>query len=212
MPNVRGGKGYKKSKSGREKVKFNNVEEINVINGEGFYGKIKKRLGGKPAQFEIVLSNGTTTVGIVRGKLHKKVWVNIGNLVLLNQDLEIVKILKETDKDVKLAHELMNKVENETAIFSSYFNHDVPSDEETEDEDDVELELLVNPNHCVKLRKQCQDEEDEEAEEEDEAAEEDEEEEDEKEENKKEKEFDQKQKFLMKKLGKNPKDINIDDL
>ena len=98
MPNVRGGKGYKKSKTGREKVRFNNLEEINVIEGEGYFGRIKKRLGGKPAQFEVLLNNGTTTVGIVRGKLHKKVWLNPGNLVLLNPDLEIIKNIKVVDE------------------------------------------------------------------------------------------------------------------
>jgi translation initiation factor IF-1 len=136
MPNTRGGKGYKKGKTGRVKTRPEKaIESVDVTEGEGFYARIKKRLGGKPAKFEVTLSNGTTSEVIVRGKMHKKVWINPGMLVLINNGQEIVKVIRETDKDAREANDMMGKVENNNSVFSTFFANESSDDEE----DDINL-------------------------------------------------------------------------
>jgi translation initiation factor IF-1 len=134
MPNTRGGKGYKKGKTGRDKSRpEKKLEIVNVAEGEGFYARIKKRLGGKPAKFEIALSNGTSGEAIARGKMHKKVWINPGMLVLINSGNEIIKVIRESDKDAKEAGEMMGKVENANSVFSTFFVN------ESSDDDDINI-------------------------------------------------------------------------
>ena len=139
MPNIRGGKGYKKGKTNRVRDKPNRaIESVDVDAGEGFYARIIKRLGGKPAQFEVTLSNGTTDTIISRGRMHKKQWINPGMLVLVNSGKEIVKIVKEADNDAKDANKIMNKVENnDKNIFCTFFN------DESSDDDDIDLNKMT---------------------------------------------------------------------
>jgi translation initiation factor IF-1 len=176
MPNTRGGKGYKKGKTGRVKTRPEKViESVNVLEGEGFYARVKKRLGGKPAKFEVVLSNGTTSEVIARGKMHKKVWINPGMLVLVNSGNEIVKIIKENDKDAREANDIMSKVENTNSVFSTFF-----SNNSSDDEDDIDLsnESPNKKNEEEEGEEECEDEDEDEDKDVDEEEEEDEDDDD----------------------------------
>jgi hypothetical protein len=188
MPNIRGGKGYKKKKTNRDRTRPTKaIESVNVEEGEGYYATIIKRLGGKPAQFEVTLSNGTTGTILSRGRMHKKQWINPGNIVLVNNDGEIVKIVKDKDNDAVDAKMMMDKVGNNKSVFCTFFDND-SSDDENNDNNDMgkiqdPLEFLKqkiesNKNNNKKRKKEEEDE-DKEIDEEDEEDEDNEEDEDE---------------------------------
>jgi hypothetical protein len=184
MVNTRGGKGYKKGKTNRVRDKPNRaIESVDVDAGEGFYARIIKRLGGKPAQFEVTLSNGTTDTIISRGRMHKKQWINPGMLVLVNNGKEIIKIVREVDNDAKDANKIMNKVENnDKNVFCTFFNDessddDIDLNQMSSDSDESIHKKLNLPNNkklnFVEKKKnneseESEDEEDEENENEDE--------------------------------------------
>ena len=152
MPNTRGGKGYKKGKTGRVKTRPEKaIESVDVTEGEGFYARIKKRLGGKPAKFEVTLSNGTTSEVIVRGKMHKKVWINPGMLVLVNSGQEIVKVIRETDKDAREANDMMGKVENNNSVFSTFFENCLCLYLKNDDDDGQQQEERAHHTLCGRL-------------------------------------------------------------
>ena len=137
-PNERGGKGYKKNHTNRDRFRpEKKIESVDVVAGEGFYARIVKRLGGKPATFEVTLSNGNSSTVIARGKMHKKAWVNPGMLVLVNKTGEIIKIVKDSDKSAVQANQMMGKIENETSIFNPVFQND-SSDDDSDDDSSTE--------------------------------------------------------------------------
>jgi translation initiation factor 1A len=139
MPNIRGGKGYKKGKSGRVRERPDKkIEVVDVSAGEGFFAKVEKKLGGKPAQIEVTLNNGTKSIAFVRGKMHKKVWINIGMIVLVNKDMEIIKIIRDSDKDVIKATEMLDKVSSNNINYVDIYasSNEDSSDDESDEESD----------------------------------------------------------------------------
>jgi translation initiation factor IF-1 len=145
-PNVRGGKGYKKRKTNRVRNQPNRAEEnINVEEGQGYYATIVKRLGGAPACFEATLSNGTMSIIQARGRMHKKQWMNAGDKVLVNNDGEIVRKVRDTDNDAIDAKKIMEKAENNKSVFCTFV------DDDSSDEDmDLEKDSYNNPNDFLK--------------------------------------------------------------
>lgn len=78
--NVKGGKNYKKGKKGHVApthksiiLKENTLEE---------YCKVTSALGS--GRFNVILPNKETRMAILRGKMKKRKWVNVGDLILVS--------------------------------------------------------------------------------------------------------------------------------
>ena len=98
--NIHGGKGAKKQASKNASAVTRNL--LFKEDGQN-YGKIIKNLGS--CRFEVFGMDGTTYLGIVRGKMRNKVWIRVDNFVLFTyRDFEVGKvdiIHKYSDDEVK---------------------------------------------------------------------------------------------------------------
>ena len=77
MPNVKGGKNYKKSKnSGQAEPEFFDRQD------DQFYARVIKLLGN--CNVLVFCNDGKRRLCHIRGGLRKKVWLNVGDLVLIS--------------------------------------------------------------------------------------------------------------------------------
>lgn len=74
--NLRGGKKGR----GKKNVSKESKELVTKIDGESEYGKVTKVNGN--GRFTILNIDGIERMGIIRGTMRKKVWINNGDLVL----------------------------------------------------------------------------------------------------------------------------------
>lgn len=74
MPNVKGGKGYKKGKGPRE-IEFVEAEEGQL------YARVTKILGS--CNLVVYCNDNYKRLAHIRGKLRKRVWINVGDIVLV---------------------------------------------------------------------------------------------------------------------------------
>ena len=79
MPNQKGGKKFKKGKKASESF----VKELILKDPKESeeYGRIVRGLGN--CRFEVFTLDGKTRIGVVKGKMRKKVWVNKDDIVLI---------------------------------------------------------------------------------------------------------------------------------
>jgi len=152
--NTRGGKGYKKRKTNRERFRPESKVSINVANGEGYFASIIRFLGDN--KVEIKRSNDTIAQATIPGKFYKRRWIKNNDIVLVNTENEIVKIIKNNDTDSKMAQNMMAKLEKSNGG-NIYLN----SDSESDSDDDLKIQqtipkknisynnddlVLINPN------------------------------------------------------------------
>jgi translation initiation factor 1A len=78
MPNNKGGKKYKKGKrqSSQATINIKKTQETEM------YGEVCKINGN--GRFQIRCTDGKERIGIIRGKLRKKMWVNNKSIVLID--------------------------------------------------------------------------------------------------------------------------------
>jgi len=81
--NQRGGKKTQRGArvpktSGRSLVTKDNSPDSSEL-----YGKVIKRCGGNPPQILILCEDGIERMCVVRGKMVKKVWMNLGDYVII---------------------------------------------------------------------------------------------------------------------------------
>jgi translation initiation factor IF-1 len=113
--NTRGGKGYKRGKTNRVKPSRRDFH-LDVEGGEGYFGIVTKLAGDNTIM--VNLNNGTTGKANIPGRMRKKSgqWIKVGFTVLLSKDdegnLEVVKIVRENDKDAKEATTMMKDSTN----------------------------------------------------------------------------------------------------
>lgn len=95
VKNTRGGK---KCKKGKKTVNYD-LEKIDET--KGYYATISQRLGGRPARFLVKHNDNDLTSEVqIRNKLHKRLWINSGDIVFVNDGGEIVKVFKiQQDQD-----------------------------------------------------------------------------------------------------------------
>jgi translation initiation factor 1A len=74
MPNVKGGKGYKKGKGSRE-LEFVEAEEGQL------YARVTKILGS--CNLIVYCNDNEKRLAHIRGKLRKRVWINVGDIILV---------------------------------------------------------------------------------------------------------------------------------
>jgi initiation factor 1A len=76
MPNVKGGKNYKKSKNVTEDPTF-----IEAAEGQ-LYGRIVRNLGN--SNMIVFCNDNKRRICHIRGGIRKKVWLNVGDIVLVS--------------------------------------------------------------------------------------------------------------------------------
>ena len=77
------GKGGKKHRRGAAKNKTMETSKKVIFKENGQeYAKIEKVLGD--GRFECVCSDDKTRIGIVRGSMRRRVWLSLGNIVLVS--------------------------------------------------------------------------------------------------------------------------------
>ena len=146
MPNKKGGKKFKKGKKASESF----VKELILKDPKESeeYGRIVRGLGN--CRFEVFTLDGKTRIGVVKGKMRKKVWVNKDDIVLIGlwdfQDDKCSIIHKYAEDEVS---KLINKKEIPSNFKISleedfndendnYFDYSQISSSESDDEDDGE--------------------------------------------------------------------------
>ena len=100
MPNLKGGKKYKSSKGGETVAEFH---EIDASEGQSV-GRVVKKLGDR--NFMLWCNDGVERIAHVRGKMRKRVWIDVGDIVLYSErgeNLQVVNSNKSTDRGDILA-------------------------------------------------------------------------------------------------------------
>lgn len=155
VKNTRGGK---KCKKGKKTVNYD-LEKIDE--SKGYYATINQRLGGRPARFLVKHNDSDLTSEVqIRNKLHKRLWINSGDEVFVNDGGEIVKVFKmqqeqeicndiqDTDSD---GDELTNKLRNSDDTNDSDCDTDTEQETNGSDDDDDENmpNILIKPQMIV---------------------------------------------------------------
>jgi initiation factor 1A len=123
----------KSNKSRRGRVTIKN-SDIDVEKGEGFYGTVIKLLGDN--RLLVNLNNGIEAQATFSGKFRKKIWIKIGNIVLLNESYEVQQIINDENKRSIEANNMMRKV---TSIDDYFKNNDDDDDDDDDDEEDDKI-------------------------------------------------------------------------
>lgn len=123
--NTRGGKNYKKKKTRRIKAQHKGVE-LDVENGEGCYGVVKRICGGSTV--EVLCSDGTMCQGRIPGRMMNKIWLKKDDKILMTPEKEVVKIIRDTDKEVRDFAEKMRE-SGHSGIFGQNDDDDIELDE-----------------------------------------------------------------------------------
>ena len=103
MVNKKGGKNKKKGKRNRASVQH---QKLVTRTEDQQYGVITKMLGDCRVSVKFINDSErlVETMGIIRGKLRKRVWMNVGNVVLLAErdyDKKVDIIDKYSDDNVR---------------------------------------------------------------------------------------------------------------
>lgn len=160
MPNKKGGKKYKKG--GRK----NNYSETELIikdkNQSEEYGIITNKNGN--GRFNVKGNDGLDRLGIISGKMRKRVWIEIGDVVLLSvwefQEEKCTIIHKYTSNDLnklieqkeidKILIQNTNTFGDDINDSEDYFNHSVDSDDPDSDDSDIESDTKYIDSKFIK--------------------------------------------------------------
>ena len=136
MPkNVKGGSKHKKMKNNSNSEDTLTAEKILKSGEDQDYGKVEKILGS--GRFTLICNDNIRRLGIIRGNMRKKKWVNLGNIVIYSvRDYEKDKvdiIHVYTNNILKLIQHKMNlnfnisDVDNDDDIFITGESEDIIS-------------------------------------------------------------------------------------
>lgn len=96
MPNLKGGKNYKKMKHAQgAKPELHDIGEGQMI------GKVMRLLGDR--QVQVYCNDNVERICKIRGKLRKKVWIATGDIVLLSLRILSSTLTEEEDSDDDIA-------------------------------------------------------------------------------------------------------------
>jgi len=149
MPNKKGGKGYKKGRKGVPQTRELIIRE-NKENEE--YACVKSKSGN--GRFVMNCQDGIERIGIISGKMRKRVWIEVGILVLIVkwdfQDSKCNIIHKYDDSDItklsdmkELDSVFINQNKVESSFNEEYDDYDI-SDEDDSNSSDTEGEGGIN--------------------------------------------------------------------
>ena len=131
MPkNVKGGSKHKKMKNTSNSDEIKESDLVLKSGIEQDYGKVEKILGN--GRFDLLCNDKINRLGIIRGKMRKREWVNMGSIVLYsNRDYEKDKVdilhvyssdaLKMLENKMKLNFNISDNNIDEDDIF---YNND----------------------------------------------------------------------------------------
>jgi len=156
MPNAKGGKKFKRGKKTYRETKliYKDPKE------DQEYGKIVRAMGN--GRFDIDCFDGKNRMGILAGKMRKKIWVNKDDIVLFSKwefttDDEKCSIIhkysidevKRLQKENEFPKNINIESENEFIDFGDSddmisFEYNEPSDEEILSEEDESEEQEIN--------------------------------------------------------------------
>ena len=105
--------------------------DIDVEKGEGYYGTVIKLLGDN--RLQVNLNNGTEAQATFSGKFRKKIWIKIGNIVLLNESYEVQQIINDVNKRSVEAHTMMRKA----ASLDDYYMRE--GEEDNDENEEIEV-------------------------------------------------------------------------
>ena len=129
MPkNVKGGNKHKKMKNNSNSGEILDSDLVLKSGKEQDYGKIEKILGN--GRFLLLCNDSVSRLGIIRGKMRKRSWVNLGSIVLYSiRPYEISKVdiihsynntaLKILEKRMKLNFNISNNDDDDDDIFTT---------------------------------------------------------------------------------------------
>lgn len=135
MPSKKGDKGRKKHRIERP------CPNLNIDNGEGYYAKIEKKMGGNRVLVE--LHTGEKHEAIIKGRDRNKKFMNVGEYVLLNDGFEIEAVIRATHPKASEATRYLKKISNGGIIFKDYSDDENESDEELEDIEEFEIKKTI---------------------------------------------------------------------
>jgi len=118
-------------RSGGRELKIKDKEDDGLL-----YGRVKNRLGGNPPYLEVECEDNKTRRCVVRGKMTKRVWMNVGDFVLITYDKESNR--DEGEIEHKYDQTEANKLIKIGEIKSNVFNVSV-----TEDDDNIVFSNMV---------------------------------------------------------------------
>ena len=126
MPkNVKGGNKHKKMKNNSNSDEITQNDLILKSGKEQDYGKIEKILGN--GRFNLLCNDKITRLGIIRGKMRKRNWVNMGSIVLYS--------IREYEKDkVDIIHVYSSSV-LKMLEHKMNLNFNVSNDNDDDDDD-----------------------------------------------------------------------------
>jgi len=155
MPNAKGGKNFKKGKKNRT---FDNKKQLIKKDPEDLqeYGQVINAKGN--GRFELkCCDGGKERLGIVCGKMRKRVWVNRGDLVLIckwedmSDDSKCSIIHKYSEDEARRLHKEGELPENfklhldeieEGGLEDDYFSSALPSGSSSESEGEIDLDEI----------------------------------------------------------------------
>lgn len=133
----KGGSGRRKGKNGQDEMGTAR-ELLFKEDGQG-YGYLNKTLGN--GRFEVFCDDGVTRLGILRGKLRKKIWFVAGDVVLHGmRDFQAAKIdifHKYTSNEVENLYEY----EEVPRILYNMYKNDVHGHDQTGENGESDIEF-----------------------------------------------------------------------
>ena len=147
MPkNLKGGSKHKKMKNTTNIDEINNEHLIlkNGVNQD--YGKVEKLLGN--CRVSLLCNDNEIRIGIIRGNMRKKQWLNIGNIVIYSiriyekRKVDIIhvynnSVLKILEKDMNLNFSIIGEENTNEDIF--YFENN-----DSEEENNSIINNVIN--------------------------------------------------------------------
>ena len=126
MPkNVKGGSKHKKMKNNSNSDEITQNDLILKSGKEQDYGKVEKILGN--GRFSLLCNDKITRLGIIRGNMRKRNWVNMGSIVLYS--------IREYEKDkVDIIHVYNNNI---LKMLEHKMNLNFNISNEDNDDDDI---------------------------------------------------------------------------
>lgn len=135
-------KKIKRNKGGNKQSK-RKIPDIDVGAGEGYYGMVEKVLGHNI--ISVKLNDNTTRQARIPGKFFKKVWLKSGSKVLLNNDFEVVHVIRDTDVKSSEADRMLRNAGNDgNNIFQDYSDSSDDDDGDDNNEQDQLIKKSVN--------------------------------------------------------------------
>ena len=149
MPNIKGGKNYKKAKQGAGKMSGKKTKTPYADSPELLYAQVKSKLGGD--RISVECSDGVDRQAIIPGSFYKRVWINKSDVLLIQMnELKTTEAYILYKYDPNEAHTLKNKgllkfdlgnVQEDDVIQFGYDNKSDNNDEEEDDDDEIQAEV-----------------------------------------------------------------------